>query len=568
MASRLTLQQRLTRSFHRRSRAASNLLLPTSRVVSNSRTTLTLEHGKDYLRGTWPSIILERFGRRLRNNTFHVDPEEQEEMAEVEYTQNSFVVEDLDIFLSHSWWAPWLQKYLALLIYFNFWTAMAAYAIVMILGAFILRQGYGIYCPESDLKSCSLPRATLHLVGVVIFFLVLFNLHLVWTSLNMLNRAVFLDKVCIHQTDLTKKVNGIKSIGAILDRTKTLLIAWDRSYFQRLWCAYEVCTYTYANPDGNIEILPIQLAPFMLAMIVFSFLAQLVTNSMHMVFGRTSHAFTVSAVVQGIALFVFSPSVRRYMRDLELIDEQISKFSIRESLCYCCTNNHVSPETGHIMPCDRSLVYASIAHWHGSGDEDEALNAFDKNIQHFLSKTYHPAPVGISYAFTVALGVAHNGSVLAMIVMFMPTDVEEPWQRILPKMMVESTIFIWETFILTPLRLAVFCYLAKCFSVPQSTPFFNFLVNVALALFAQAASVALGWLDDAVIDDFSEKWDELYILGSLMLLLVFPLLAAFSQRVNAWVVGRPSQKSEMITEMVTTRSVEPDRTTPAAVESW
>jgi hypothetical protein len=264
--------------------------LPADKVLSQgtNRTTLTLEHGVDYLRGTWPSVILEKFGRRLRNNDFNVDPEQREEMAEIEYSSKSFMVNELDIFLSHSWWAPWMQKYLALLIYFNFWTAMVAYAGLICLGALILRKGFGIYCHEEKLGDCSLTRAALHGVGAVVFFLVLFNLHLLMTKLRVANRNVFLDKVCIHQTDLTKKVNGIKSIGAILKKTKTLLIAWDRSYFQRLWCAYEVCTYTYAKQrEGNIEILPIQLAPFILAMIVFSFLAQGVTSTMHILFGSS-----------------------------------------------------------------------------------------------------------------------------------------------------------------------------------------------------------------------------------------------------------------------------------------
>jgi len=302
-----------------------------------------------------------------------------------------------------------------------------------------------------------------------------------------------------------------------------------------------------------------------LAMIVFSFLAQGVTSTMHILFGRNGHAFTVSAVVQGIALFVFSPSVRKYMRDLELIDEQISRFSIRSSACFCCTNQHVHPDTGLVMPCDRELVYASIQHWHvceqGGGDEDEALDSFDKRIRQFLSGTYHPAPVGIAYSFTVALGVCHNGSVLAMIVMFKPDSHSSSIGDVIPKMMVEFLIFIWEVCILTPLRLATFCYLAKCFSKPRSSPLLNLVVNVELALLAQGVSVALGWLDDAVIDDFSENMGEVSILCGLILLLIFPLATAFSQRVNTWVLGKKDPESQECSSEMSMRG-------PVRTEDW
>lgn len=67
---------------------------------------------------------------------------------------------------------------------------------------------------------------------------------------------IFLDKVCIDQKNSERKTKGIKAIGGILklgteniqpgqpagqpacrNRSKTLLVAWDRSYFSRLCLA-------------------------------------------------------------------------------------------------------------------------------------------------------------------------------------------------------------------------------------------------------------------------------------------------------------------------------------------
>jgi len=51
---------------------------------------------------------------------------------------------------------------------------------------------------------------------------------------------VFLDKVCIHQTDPDKKQKGIDGLGGFLKKSKTVLVLWDASYFTRLWCTLEM----------------------------------------------------------------------------------------------------------------------------------------------------------------------------------------------------------------------------------------------------------------------------------------------------------------------------------------
>merc|ERR1712232_881520 len=77
-------------------------------------------------------------------------------------------------------------------------------------------------------------------VGIVVFFTVLFTWHTFRKRVGCRRQSIFLDKVCIHQTDMGLKALGIKSIGAILNNSNMILLAWDRTYFDRLWCTYEL----------------------------------------------------------------------------------------------------------------------------------------------------------------------------------------------------------------------------------------------------------------------------------------------------------------------------------------
>ena len=45
--------------------------------------------------------------------------------------------------------------------------------------------------------------------------------------------SVFLDRICIHQSDPRLKMEGVMSIGAFLKRSERMLVLWDASYMQR-----------------------------------------------------------------------------------------------------------------------------------------------------------------------------------------------------------------------------------------------------------------------------------------------------------------------------------------------
>ena len=48
--------------------------------------------------------------------------------------------------------------------------------------------------------------------------------------------SVFLDCICVNQSTGTTKAKSVASIGAFLRRSNTMLVMWDPTFCQRLWC--------------------------------------------------------------------------------------------------------------------------------------------------------------------------------------------------------------------------------------------------------------------------------------------------------------------------------------------
>lgn len=68
---------------------------------------------------------------------------------------------------------------------------------------------------------------------------------------------VFLDKVCIHQTDTAKKQRGIDGLGGFLRSSREIMLLWDATYFTRLWCTFELAAFTYLHgPQARIRVFP------------------------------------------------------------------------------------------------------------------------------------------------------------------------------------------------------------------------------------------------------------------------------------------------------------------------
>jgi len=293
---------------------------------------------------------------------------------------------EFDNFLSHDWGTGRWEKMVSLLILFNAKPASLTTLIVSLLLMVLSFLGPSLWAPLGALLS-------------LLTFVVTFCF---WQRIRSIFRMkaimVFLDKLCIAQHDPVKKKKGIQGLGCFLDHSKTLTILWSPRYFSRLWCGFELATFLRHKPYGDpseqraVEIMPTKLAVFFCAYMIAchaSFDVLMVAGNF---VGRTQDAeqrlIESATVVAVIVLMTFLvEGVTLYcgiglMKHIKVLPQQLSNFNIDEAKCYCCSNNHIHPETGATMQCDRILVYEAVKGWYGDAEKPgEHLNAFNATVR-------------------------------------------------------------------------------------------------------------------------------------------------------------------------------------------
>jgi hypothetical protein len=144
-------------------------------------------------------------------------------------------VEALSHFCSHSWSAPQYAKWLALTFHFNTSTAVGLvfllYAVAFHLELFYFESMPSgtmtlastfvqvQYCPLCSLLAC------------IVLPVAIFTAHHLSPSAR--RARLFLDVSCINQSDHEQKMAGIAALGAILDRSETMLVLSDETYWSR-----------------------------------------------------------------------------------------------------------------------------------------------------------------------------------------------------------------------------------------------------------------------------------------------------------------------------------------------
>lgn len=173
-------------------------------------------------------------------------------------------VETLDAFVSHSWAASRIQKFVALLMYFNAWPVylccffMATCMILLELHYFERLMPDWLLVEMPDNLNDRAVIQTKYLILPTISVLVPVLL-LNWHRVSGCGRkSLFLDIACICQNDAAKKARGIESLGALLDRSETMIVLLDESYFTRLWCAFEVACFAKRAGAHRLKIIPMQ----------------------------------------------------------------------------------------------------------------------------------------------------------------------------------------------------------------------------------------------------------------------------------------------------------------------
>jgi len=283
-------------------------------------------------------------------------------------------VQQLDYFVSHAWRAPRFAKYVALLCYFNLEAAIVAY-IVTALVSFVLETFNYEAMPayfDMDLGWDHSGLAA-QVFAPAAFGVVLFTGHLVLRR----DERAFLDISCINQLDNASKAAGINSLGALLDRSKRMVVLLDEHNMKRMWCVFEVAAFAKRGSIDRMDLVPLHLAlqkgALAMAIILFPLLLVVIPK----LSDTTSTLIAMIAVMPVMALaFLLLVHATHRGRSASAALERLRTFTLADAECYSAV--------------DRAAIIELIGRWFADesavdgGDSQLALDVGTHNFETFV----------------------------------------------------------------------------------------------------------------------------------------------------------------------------------------
>eukprot|EP00929_Paragymnodinium_shiwhaense_P012700 TRINITY_DN12026_c0_g1_i1.p1 TRINITY_DN12026_c0_g1~~TRINITY_DN12026_c0_g1_i1.p1 ORF type:complete len:731 (+),score=105.91 TRINITY_DN12026_c0_g1_i1:69-2261(+) len=278
----------------------------------------------------------------------------------------------LDDFVSHDWGTPRTIKVIALCFHYNNGAATIA---SMVVGAFaaVLQSGLLVQLPEVVFTDYVVLMSGWHVqfklgrlamivcpVAYLFFFCFWQRVRCLFTA----PRTVFLDKLCIHQTDASLKSAGIAGLAGFLQRSDRLLVLWTPRYFTRLWCAYELAAWSKLGKsfENSMDMLPAKLP---LAFLLFGLSSHVVLLSV-MIFrlpDGSNISLSLGFLIVTITHVCVVAMMWSLLYEITSVQRLVESFAIQEAQCFCCSNGHRNPADGRKIPCDRRLIYKSLDRW-------------------------------------------------------------------------------------------------------------------------------------------------------------------------------------------------------------
>jgi len=275
----------------------------------------------------------------------------------------------LNDFLSHDWSASAKLKFVALCVEYNSLPAAIIAAVVSGIVGFLeifmpgMRRmaGTGLVIAGDRLEVESAGYFGL-MSGLLTFTFVFLFWQRIRKALAQKSIFVFMDKLCIHQTDAELKTKGILGLAGFIKISDRLVILWSPRYFTRLWCIYEIASWVkQRKPLRNIQILPLAEAAFVSSI----FLAMCIL-CITLVWIARLEAFMYMGTFAAVSLFTLGfplHIIRRAVAELRIIDEQLSTFEFAKAQSFCCAVDHVLPGTDIRIPCDREIIQQKLDDW-------------------------------------------------------------------------------------------------------------------------------------------------------------------------------------------------------------
>lgn len=362
----------------------------------------------DLLRGVRAKVAFRKLGEVWGNQT----RSDNTVSGKTDSYLSSKPVDKLDDFISHDWGTNRWQKFLGLCVVYN---GRAAIIISCAAGivASVAESHHTFVRLRQDTVDIGgitheLPRYFAALFVSPVAFLLSF---LFWQHVRQ--KWVFVDKLCICQTDEALKADGIRALAGFLKNSSRLLVMWSPRYFGRLWCIYEVATWIYLGKIGeagsSIKLVPVASTAGMCTYGVACFIFVWSWLLLEPAVGDFLHKASLGLCLGTLVCLLPCHVMRLLVADVKSLRAQLSEFSVQQADCFCCSVGHVHPETKRKLMCDRKVIYATLRRYFSPEDNQctsEVLHTFDLYVRHNFGPQLLHELGGKSLRYSTSLLVA------------------------------------------------------------------------------------------------------------------------------------------------------------------
>lgn len=460
-----------------RSGGASSATTSTSRTQDTGATSMLAQHAtlssfyidrRDVLRGVELRVALRRLGA-----LWHVSPIDMPEMAREGLFQFSKPCDGLAFFLSHTWHSPGWNKYLSLLMLVGTPAALAGGAITLAASGLVtmllpeqdIPTSYAIQTPCLD---CEVWRGAVSLILVPMAG-ILTLLCSPALPLQAGRQLAFLDAVCIHQTDDRRKAVGIRSLGGFLASSDALVVLWSQPYFSRKWCIYEVAAFRAVSPFGEIYFRMVNMDVAISALFLAGWVVAVTFHTIPMANWDQWLSHFVLAVVSCVAGTLATHAVRRYLKEVAVLQRQLEEFDLRDATCR---------EVRDSLFIDREVV-----EWYGS------VESFNTYVQGTIRK---------ELLGSLSVGTLPIRAALAVFLATVASDIDEACALVkagIPSEALVSSLvklIVWRLGIL-PLCCRLFCLVCeRCFE-PCSCLAVDVLISMVITILITGTALLADW---------------------------------------------------------------------------
>ena len=331
------------------------------------------------LRGVPVSAVLSRGSKVFHNSK-----------GSAETYELSVPADHLECFVSHTWNTPRWRKHVALSLQFNF---VGAYALAFLVGVLVVVLNALQLLPVVETVACDgveEPRAPSSMLAVFVVFHVALNS--ACSPLLRFNRSLaFVDKACIHQTDVTLKQRGIENLSTFIFFSWDFVVLHTNNYLQRLWTVYEMASHLILQPQGRILTLDLDAAPTVFLASAFWMIKQwgVFVSKIKRLEGVLPSIIVLRGRAHVPLLLGFIPLLwltsllrRRAKAHTRSIDELLQNFSVRSAACVCEADR---------APVERNIVemLKSQGQLARDGRREEGMDMFDQLVRERLPPALH-----------------------------------------------------------------------------------------------------------------------------------------------------------------------------------